>query len=84
MTEPEKIDIVQVFEQAAFAVHGRRLEGVTLDSKFSELAMDSVAVMETLGAFEDRVGVRFADEDLARVTCLRDLEGLVARARRGA
>jgi acyl carrier protein len=76
------IDIVQVFKQAAFDAEGRHLEGLSLDSKLSELAMDSVAVMETIGVFEQRVGVRFADEDLSRLTCLRDLEALVEKARR--
>ncbi len=78
----DKIDIGQLFKQAAFEAEGRHLEGLTLDSKFSELSMDSVAVMETIGVFEQRVGVRFADEDLSRLTCLRDLESLVDRARR--
>ena len=78
----EKLDIVQVFKQAAFEAEGRHLEGLTLDSKLAELEMDSVAVMETIGVFEDRVGLRFADEDLSRLTCLRDLEVLVEKARR--
>ena len=60
----EKIDIVALFKQAAFEAEGRHLEGLTLDSKLSELSMDSVAVMETIGVFEQRIGVRFADEDL--------------------
>jgi acyl carrier protein len=78
----EKIDIVQLFKQAAFEAEGRHLEGLTLDSKLSELQMDSVAVMETIGVFEQRLNVRFHDEDLARLTCLRDLEALVEKARR--
>jgi acyl carrier protein len=78
----EKLDIVALFKQAAFEAEGRHLEGLTLDSKLSELSMDSVAVMETIGVFEQRVGLRFADEDLSRLTCLRDLEALVDKARR--
>lgn len=78
----EKIDIVQLFKQAAFEAEGRHLEGLTLDSKLSDLSMDSVAVMETIGVFEQHVGIRFADEDLARLVSLRDLEQLVAKARR--
>jgi acyl carrier protein len=77
-----KIDIVALFKQAAFEAEGRHLEGLTLDSKLSELQMDSVAVMETIGVFEQRLNVRFNDEDLARLTCLRDLEALVEKARR--
>jgi acyl carrier protein len=78
----DKIDIVQLFKQAAFEAEGRHLEGLTLDSKLSDLSMDSVAVMETIGVFEQRIGVRFADEDLARLSSLRDLEALVEKARR--
>lgn len=78
----QKIDIVALFKQAAFEAEGRHLEGLTLDSKLSELSMDSVAVMETIGVFEQRLNVRFHDEDLARLTCLRDLEALVEKAKR--
>jgi len=78
----EKLDIVQLFKQAAFEAEGRHLEGLTLDSKLSELSMDSVAVMETLGVFEQRVGIRFHDDDMSRLTCLRDLEALIEKARR--
>lgn len=78
----DMIDIVSLFKQAAFEAEGRHLEGLTLDSKLSELSMDSVAVMETIGVFEQRVGIRFADEDLSRLTSLRDLEQLVEKARR--
>ncbi len=78
----DKIDIVALFKEAAFEAEGRHLEGLTLDSKLSELSMDSVAVMETIGVVEQRIGVRFADEDLSRLTCLRDLEALVEKARR--
>lgn len=78
----DKIDVVQLFKEAAFEAEGRYLEGLTLDSKLSELAMDSVAVMETIGVLEQRAGLRFPDEDLAQLTCLRDLATLVDKARR--
>ena len=78
----ETIDIVKLFREAAFEAEGRHLEGLTLDSKLSELSMDSVAVMETIGVVEQRIGVRFQDEDLARLSSLRDLEALVEKARR--
>jgi acyl carrier protein len=78
----QKIDIVAAFKQAAFEAEGRHLDGLTLDSKLSELQMDSVAVMETIGVLEQRLSVRFHDEDLARLSCLRDLEALVEKARR--
>jgi len=81
-TEP--IDILKLFKEAAFEADGRTIEGLTLDTKFSELTMDSVAVMETIGVFEQRLSVRFNDDDLSRLTTLRDLEVLVQKSLRAA
>jgi acyl carrier protein len=78
----DEIDIVALFKEAVFEAQGRRLENVTLDSQLSELKLDSIAVMETIGVIEQRLGVRFADEDLTKLSSLRDLEKLVASARR--
>jgi len=36
--------------------------------------------MESIAVMEDRLGIRIADEDLARLTSLRDLEKLIAKA----
>jgi acyl carrier protein len=80
----DKIDVVTMFKQAAFEVDGRTLEGLTLDTKLSELSLDSVAVMETIGFFEQRLDIRFNDDDLARLSSLRDLEMLIDKARKGA
>lgn len=80
----DKIDVVSMFKQAAFEVDGRTLEGLTLDTKLSELSLDSVAVMETIGFFEQRLEIRFNDDDLARLSSLRDLESLIDKARKGA
>jgi acyl carrier protein len=81
-TEP--IDILKLFKEAAFEADGRTIESLTLDTKFSELTMDSVAVMETIGVFEQRLSVRFNDDDLSRLTTLRDLEALVQKSLRAA
>jgi acyl carrier protein len=81
-TQP--IDIITLFKEAAFEADGRTLDALTLDSKFSELSMDSVAVMETIGVCEQRLSVRFNDEDLGKLTTLRDLDTLVAKLVRAA
>jgi acyl carrier protein len=80
----DPIDILKLFKEAAFEADGRTIEGLTLDTKFSELTMDSVAVMETIGVFEQRLSVRFNDDDLSRLTTLRDLEALVQKSLRAA
>ena len=80
----DSIDIVKLFKEAAFEADGRTLESLTLDTKFADLGMDSVAVMETIGVFEQRLSIRFHDDDLSRLTTLRDLEVLVAKTTRAA
>jgi acyl carrier protein len=78
------IDVVQVFQQAAFEVSGRKLDTLTLDTKLSELALDSVLVLEVVSQVEQSLGVRLEDEDLAHLNTLRDLRDLIAKSRRAA
>jgi acyl carrier protein len=80
----DAIDIIKLFTEAAFEADGRTLVAISLDTKFSELSMDSVAVMETIGVFEQRLSIRFNDDDLARLTTLRDLDTLVSKIVRAA
>jgi acyl carrier protein len=82
--DDQKLDVVALFKQAAFEVGGYNLENLTLDTQLSELSLDSVSVMETIGLFEQRLGIRFNDEDLSRLTNLRDLEALIQKAKQAA
>jgi acyl carrier protein len=78
------VDIIALYKQAAHEVGGYNLENLTLDTQLSDLSLDSVAVMEIIGYVEQHLGVRFNDEDLARLTNLRDLEQLILKARKDA
>jgi len=80
----EEIDEVKVFKDAAFEVSGRKLDQLTLDTKLSELALDSVLVLEVVSQVEQTLSVRFDDEDLAHITTMRDLGELIAKSRRAA
>lgn len=75
------IDVVQLFGEAVSEADGRTLKGLTLDSRLSELSLDSVAIMEVMGVLEQRLSLRFSEEDLSRVKTLRDLEALVRELR---
>jgi acyl carrier protein len=75
---------VKVFQEAAFEVSGRKLDTLTLDTKLSELALDSVLVLEVVSQVEQTLGVRFDDEDLSHLTTMRDLGELIAKSRRAA
>ena len=80
--ENVKPDVIALFKEAAFEVGAQRLDTLTLDTQLSDLGLDSVAVVETMGFFEDRLKVRFNDDDLSRLTTLRDLEALIEKAQR--
>jgi acyl carrier protein len=80
----EEIDVVKLFQEAAFEVSGRKLEGLTLDTPLAELALDSVIVLEVVSHVEQTLSVRFEDEDLAKLSNMRDLRALIQKARKAA
>ena len=80
----EEIDVIKLFQEAAFEVSGRKLEGLTFDTQFSELALDSVIVLEVVSHVEQTLAIRIEDEDLNKLQTLRDLHLLVHKARKAA
>jgi acyl carrier protein len=77
----EAIDVVQLFSEAVSLADGRTLSGLTLDTRLSELSLDSVAVLEAMGVLEQRLALRFNEEELSKVRTLRDLDTLVRKMR---
>jgi acyl carrier protein len=80
----DQIDVIELYQEAAMEVAGRRLDGLTLDSKLSDLQLDSVLVLEMTGYVEQKLSIRFDDEDLSRLTTLRDLANLIEKTRQAA
>jgi acyl carrier protein len=74
-----QVNVTQLFAQAALEVNGKKLENLTQDTVISKLGLDSVAVMELVAFFEEKLNIRMPDEDLAKVQTLGDLGGLVKR-----
>ncbi len=77
MTEP--INVVEMFKQAALEVDNRRLPDLKSETVISALGMDSVAVMELVSYFEEKLGVRIPDEELSRIRTVKDLRDAIAR-----
>ena len=75
----ERIDVVEMFKQAAFEVDNRRLPDLKAETVIATLGMDSVAVMELVAYFEEKLGVRIPDEELSKIKTVRDLRDTVAR-----
>ena len=74
----ERIDVIEMFKQAAFEVDNRRLPDLKADTAIATLGMDSVAVMELVAWFEEKLGVRIPDEELSKIRTVRDLRDTIA------
>ena len=77
MTQP--IDVVEMFKQAAFEVDNRRLSDLKGDTVIATLGMDSVAVMELVSYFEEKLSIRIPDEELSRIKTVNDLKDAIQR-----
>ena len=73
------VNIIELFSQAALEVNGKKLDGLTKDTVIAKIGLDSVAVMELVSFFEEKLNIRMPDEDLAKVQTLGDLGNVVKR-----
>jgi acyl carrier protein len=73
------VNVTALFAQAALEVNGKKLDNLAKDTVISKLGLDSVAVMELVSYFEEKLDIRMPDEELAKVQTLGDLGGLVER-----
>jgi len=80
----QDVDVIKLFQEAALEVSGRKLDDLTLDTPLADLALDSVLVLEVVSHVEQRLSIRFDDEDLSRIQTMRDLGALIQKARRAA
>jgi acyl carrier protein len=79
MMESNMIDVVKLFKEAALEVDNRKLDEVTSSSIITQLGMDSVAQMELVSWFEERLSVRIPDEELSKIRSISDLRDVLAR-----
>ena len=75
----DRIDVTEMFKQAAFEVDNRRIPDLKSDTVIATLGMDSVAIMELVSWFEEKLGLRIPDEDLGKIKTVKDLRDCIAR-----
>jgi len=73
------VEVLEMFKQAAFEVDNRRLTELRAETVIATLGMDSVAVMELVSYFEEKLAVRIPDEELSRIRTVKDLRDAIAR-----
>jgi acyl carrier protein len=75
----QQIDILELFKQAALEVDNRKLPELKYETVIATLGMDSVAVMELVSYFEERLHVRIPDEELGRIKTVADLRDAIKK-----
>ena len=79
MAEGSVVDVIKMFKDAALEVSNKKLDQLDRNTVISQLGMDSVAVMELVSYFEEKLHVRMPDEDLARINTIGDLSTLIQK-----
>ena len=71
--------IAMLKEALAYATPERKdlIRVMTLDSRLSDLGVESIAALEMAGYLEDKLGVQFPDDELASIQSIRGLANLV-------
>ena len=74
-------EVVQMFKKAAWEVDQKTFEDLNIEDKISALGIDSVAMLEVIGYFEEEYDIHLPDEKLSRVETVRDLAELIEQTR---
>jgi len=73
-------EIIDLFKASVREVDNNvSVDNVDETTELASLGLDSVMTMEVIGIMEEKLNIRFPDEDLATLKSLRDLTTLVQR-----
>ena len=74
-------DILVLISEAIESVTATKvpLAVESLDRGMADIGLDSVTSLEVIGRIEDRLGVDFPEDRLARIRTVRDLVALISR-----
>lgn len=73
--------LLALLTRGALDVAGRRLDGLTMDTRLGEMGLDSVGVLEMVGFVEQELDLRFNDDEILRLATVRDVAALIDRTR---
>ena len=75
MTEAETLKLIQ--EAIAFAVPELKARPIGMKDTIGELGISSISVLEIVGYVEDKLGVRFPDDELSQLNTIGGLSSLI-------
>ncbi len=79
MNDSELIDLFTRGIQQVDPDKADKVQELGLDAQLSDLALDSLAIMELVTFVEEQIGTRFHDDDLAQLTSFAQLADLIRR-----
>jgi acyl carrier protein len=81
MNDKDPSSVIDLLKAAALEIGGLTLPDIHDDDLLTTLGIDSVLGVEICAHIEDRLGLRFSDDELGRVVSVGDLVRLVHKAR---
>ncbi|MEZ6188417.1 MAG: acyl carrier protein [Planctomycetota bacterium] len=76
---PSAEEVIEVTRQLLVEVGGLDPAEIDPRSQFNDFGLDSVEVLEVVARVEDRYGLKIPEEELSKITTLRELGRYVAR-----
>ena len=72
-------EIINLFREAVKEVDNKDIGEMSGSTEIAQLGLDSVTTMEVIGVLEEKLNVRFPDEELATLKSMGDLTSLIQR-----
>jgi acyl carrier protein len=69
--------LIDLFEKAATEIAERDISNLQESTEISALGIDSLALLELIGAMERQLGIHLPDDQLVGLTTVRELIDLV-------
>ena len=73
-------EIIEIFKESVKEVDVNvKVDKVSMETELAQLGLDSVMTMEVIGVLEEKLNLRFPDEDLATLKSMTDLSNLIRK-----
>jgi acyl carrier protein len=81
MVDAQDGEVVRMFVAALHEVADKPWDHVDAGSVIGDLGIDSLSLMQIVGILEDQLGVTLADDEIARIRTVGDIERLITAKR---
>jgi len=79
MTTPSRSELLEMFRRTATEIVEKEYPTLSEDTKLGELGIDSLGMLEIIGALERELKIQIPDESLTGLQTVRDLVNAVER-----